>query len=382
MATFHVPLKKTVDDSYDIEIGFNLFASLIRDLKNGLFPKANKLALITDDNVLPLYASNLITAIKEEGFAIELFRMPAGEHSKTRETKIRFEDEMLDKSFGRDSAIIALGGGVVSDLAGFLAGTFGRGIPFANYSTTLLSAADASVGGKTAVDTPHATNLIGLFNQPVKVYIDIATWGTLPAREVRAGLAETIKHACLADADFFTWLEENIQKIADPEEAPLNKEACEFIAEANCRIKYDVVSRDEKEANLRQILNLGHTAGRAMETLFEYQLLHGECVAVGLSIQALLAHKLELISDEDHRRIDALIAQTGLPTEVPEEITTEKLVEKMYTDKKVRSGQIRFVLMDGIGNMKTFENGSYTKALTDDFLIDTIKEYRTGQPGN
>ena len=175
------------------------------------------------------------------------------------------------------------------------------------------------------------------------------------------------------------YLEDNIQKIADPEDAPLNKEACEFIAEANCRIKYDVVSRDEKEANLRQILNLGHTAGRAMETLFEYQLLHGECVAVGLSIQALLAHKLGLISDEDHSRIDALIALTGLPTEVPEEITTEKLVEKMYTDKKVRSGQIRFVLMNGIGDMKTFENASYTKALTDDFLISTIEEYRSCQ---
>ncbi|EDM26552.1 3-dehydroquinate synthase [Lentisphaera araneosa HTCC2155] len=379
MATFHVPLKKTVDDSYDIQIGFNLFSTLIEDLKNGLFPKANKLALITDSNVLPLYASNLILAIKEEGFTVELFSMPAGEHSKTRETKIRLENEMLDKGFGRDSAVIALGGGVVSDLAGFLAGTFGRGIPFANYSTTLLSAADASVGGKTAVDTPHATNLIGLFNQPVKVYIDIATWSTLPDREVRAGLAETIKHACLADAEFFAWLEANITKIASAEDAKLDAEACEFIAEANCRIKYDVVSRDEKEANLRQVLNLGHTAGRAMETLFEYQLLHGECVAVGLSIQALLANKLELISDEDHRRVDALIALCGLPTEVPEEISTEELVEKMYTDKKVRSGQIRFVLMDGIGAMKTFENGSYTKALADDFLISTINEYRTRQ---
>ena len=217
---------------------------------------------------------------------------------KLAKLKISIEDEMLDAGFGRDSAVIAFGGGVVSDLAGFLAGTFGRGIPFINYSTTLLSAADASVGGKTAVDTPHATNLIGLFNQPEKVYIDIATWDTLPAREVRAGLAETIKHACLADSAFFDWLEENITKIASADDAKLDQAACEYIAEANCRIKYDVVSRDEKEANLRQVLNLGHTAGRAMETLFEYKMLHGECVAVGLSIQALLANKLELITDE------------------------------------------------------------------------------------
>ena len=376
MATFHVPLKKVVDDSYDIEIGFDLFDSLVSDLKNGLFPKANRLAVITDSNVLPLYAEKLMQLLSSAGFRADLFSLPAGEKSKTRQTKIRIEDEMLDAGFGRDSAIIAIGGGVVSDLAGFLAGTFGRGIPFVNYSTTLLSAADASVGGKTAVDTPHATNLIGLFYQPNKVYIDIATWSTLPAREVRAGLAETIKHACLADAEFFTWLEENIQRIASPEAAPLEKDACEFIAHANCRIKYDVVSRDEKEANLRQVLNLGHTAGRAMETLYEYQLLHGECVAVGLSIQALLANKLQLISDDEHRRIDALIARCGLPVEVPAEISSEKLVEKMYTDKKVRSGQIRFVLMDGIGAMKTFENGSYTKALDDDFLIKTIEEYR------
>ena len=310
-----------------------------------------------------IYIADLMQELKGAGFNAYLFSFPAGEASKTRETKISIEDKMLDAGFGRDSAVIAFGGGVVSDLAGFLAGTFGRGIPFINFSTTLLSAADASVGGKTAVDTPHATNLIGLFNQPEKVYIDIATWDTLPAREVRAGLAETIKHACLADSTFFDWLEENITKIASADDAKLDQAACEYIAEANCRIKYDVVSRDEKEANLRQVLNLGHTAGRAMETLFEYKMLHGECVAVGLSIQALLANKLELITDEQHKRIDDLIQTLcGLPTEVPVEITSEKLVEKMYTDKKVRSGQIRFVLMDGIGAMKTFENGSYTKS--------------------
>jgi 3-dehydroquinate synthase len=377
MATFHVPLKKVVDDSYDIEIGRSLVPSLIQDLKNGIFPKANKLAVITDSNVEAIYIANLMKELKDANFNAYLFSFPAGEASKTRETKISIEDKMLDAGFGRDSAVIAFGGGVVSDLAGFLAGTFGRGIPFINFSTTLLSAADASVGGKTAVDTPHATNLIGLFNQPEKVYIDIATWDTLPPREVRAGLAETIKHACLADSAFFDWLEENITKIASTEDAKLDEDACEYIAEANCRIKYDVVSRDEKEANLRQVLNLGHTAGRAMETLFEYKMLHGECVAVGLSIQALLANKLELITNEQHKRIDDLIALCGLPKEVPAEISSKKLVEKMYTDKKVRSGQIRFVLMDGIGAMKTFENGSYTKALSDDFLISTIEEYRS-----
>ena len=374
MAEFHVPLKKTVDDSYDIEIGRNLFASLIEDLKNGLTPKASRYALLTDSNVNELYGSTLYSQLTDAGFKVDLFVMPTGEKYKTRETKISIEDQMLDLGFGRDSALIALGGGVVSDLGGFLAGTFGRGIPFINYSTTLLSAADASVGGKTAVDTPHATNLIGLFHQPAKVYIDIDSWSTLPVREIRSGLAETIKHACLADSEFFTWLEANIQSICSKDEAKLAATECEHIAYKNCEIKYTVVKQDEKENNLRQVLNLGHTAGRAFETLCGYTYTHGECVAIGMAVQAEIACDRDLITTDEKRRIITLMESCGLPVTIPEGTSLEDLVIKMRTDKKSRSGKIRFVLQEGIGAMKTFEGGSYSVPLDESYILSILSK--------
>ena len=186
---FYCSLKKVVDDSYDIEIGHGLEKTLIDDLGNGLVGNVRKFAVITDSTVYELYGENFIQMLKGAGYKAELFVFPAGEKSKTRETKAFVEDSMLAKGFRRDCCVIALGGGVVTDLSGFLAGTFGRGVPFINFATTLLSAADASVGGKTAVDTPLATNLIGMFNQPKKVYIDIEKWKTLPERQLSSGLS-------------------------------------------------------------------------------------------------------------------------------------------------------------------------------------------------
>lgn len=370
---FHVPLKRVVDDSYDIAIGRGLFATMAHDVAHGILPGANRIALVADEKVASLYAHEALQALNAAGVhKVTLFTFPAGEIYKTRETKAKLEDDMLAAGFNRDSGLIALGGGVVSDLAGFAAGTFGRGIPFLTYSTTLLSAADASVGGKTAVDTPAATNLIGLFNQPRKVYIDIDTWKTLPAREIRSGLAETIKHACLADADFFLWLEKHIADIASPKTCALEAAACEHIAWKNCEIKQSVVVRDERESNLRQVLNLGHTAGRALETLMGYELLHGECVAIGLAVQCAIARQLGTISADDEKRVIALLAACGLPMRVPERIPVAELVAKMHTDKKSRGGRIRFVLMHGIGHMKEFDGGSYSIALEESFLEDVI----------
>ena len=213
MSTFHVTLKKTVDDSYEIETGYHLEHTLIRDIQNGLVKNIQKFAIITDSIVKDLYAGNLAKLLHEAGYQTDLFVFEAGEKSKTRQTKADMEDAMLAKGYRRDCCIIAVGGGVVTDLAGFVAGTYGRGVPFINYATTLLAAADASVGGKTAVDTPLATNLIGLFNQPEKVYLDIAAWQTLPPRQLASGLAETIKHASLADQGFFHYLEKKMDRI-------------------------------------------------------------------------------------------------------------------------------------------------------------------------
>ena len=216
---FFCELKRMVDDSYDIEIGHSLRPTLIDDLKNGLAGKANRYAVVTDSIVEKLYGRAVYEDLLENGFNADIFVIPEGEKSKTRAMKEFLEDSMLEKGYRRDCCIIAVGGGVVTDLAGFTAGTFGRGVPFVNYATTLLAAADASVGGKTAVDTPLATNLIGLFNQPKKVYLDIATWKTLPSEQTASGLAETIKHGCLGDRELFEYLENNVEKIFEGDRA-------------------------------------------------------------------------------------------------------------------------------------------------------------------
>ena len=369
MSVFNVELKKVVDDSYDIEIGYNLMDKLVEDMEAGLFGTLHKFAVITDTNVRDPYAKPICEKMIAAGYKVDLFVFPAGEKSKTRLTKERIEDAMREKGYRRDCAIIAVGGGVVTDLAGFVAGTYGRGVPFVNYATTLLAAADASVGGKTAVDTPLATNLIGLFNQPQKVYIDIEAWKTLPERQVASGMSETIKHACLASYDMFAFIEENLDDILS-----FKKFACEYIAENNCKIKYHVVMKDERESGLREVLNLGHTVGRAIETVSEYRLLHGEALAIGMAAEVLLSARLGYMSDEEAERVIALYDRVGLPTRIPEYIDREALIKKLYTDKKVRDGKLRFVLQKGIGDVVEFAPGVFAKPIEESLAREIIME--------
>ncbi len=369
MSIFRVELKKVVDDTYDVEIGYGLQDRLVDDIRAGLFGKLRKFAVITDSIVKGLYAEPILVRLRDAGYQTEMFCFPEGEKSKTREVKAQLEDEMLGRGFRRDCGIIAVGGGVVTDLAGFLAGTFGRGVPFINYATTLLAAADASVGGKTAVDTPLATNLIGLFNQPEKVYIDIAAWKTLPERQIRSGLAETIKHACLADRELFDYLDRHMEEILR-----LEPECCDHIAEANCRIKYEVVMKDERESGLREVLNLGHTVGRAIETQSDYRLLHGEAVSIGLVAEVDLAVRLGLLGKDDRNAVVELLDKAGLPTKIPEYIDREALVKKLYTDKKVRDGKLRFVLQDGIGSVKEFAPGVYAEPVEESLAREIIMQ--------
>ena len=361
MGTVHVELKKTVDDSYEIEVGRSLADRLARDLERGLAGSLRRFALITDSNVEHLYAEPIRDRLLAAGFEGEIFTFPAGEKNKTRETKAGIEDRMLEAGYRRDCFVLAVGGGVVSDLAGFLAGTYGRGVPFINYATTLLAAADASVGGKTAVDTPLATNLIGLFNQPKKVYIDIDCWSTLPAREISSGMAETIKHACLADGEFFEYLETETENILNGSD-----KACEQMARKNCEIKYRVVMKDEREAGLREVLNLGHTVGRAIETLSGYRLLHGEAVAIGLCAAYALSVYLGYATEEDAARVRNLLKRAGLPVGIPGYIDREELVRKLYTDKKVRNGRLRFVIPKGIGGIVEFRPGVFAEEVSEE----------------
>ena len=369
MSVFNVELKKVVDDSYDIEMGYRLEDQLVEDLETGLLGKIRKFAVITDSNVLDLYAKPISEKLSKAGFKVELFVFPAGEKSKTRQTKAKIEDAMLEKGFRRDCAVIAIGGGVVTDLAGFLAGTYGRGVPFINYATTLLAAADASVGGKTAVDTPLATNLIGLFNQPRKVYIDIAAWKTLPKRQMASGMAETIKHACLSSREMFEFIEENLDDIMS-----FQKFACEYIAENNCKIKYDVVMKDERESGLREVLNLGHTVGRAIETVSDYRLLHGEALSIGMAAMVLLPARLGYMAEDEAERATKLYVRVGLPTRIPDYIDREALVKKLYTDKKVRDGKLRFVIEKGIGDVVEFAPNVYAKPIEESLAREIIME--------
>lgn len=367
MAVFNVELKKVVDDSYEIEIGFGLEDKLIADLQNGRIGSVSKFAVITDSIVKDLYAEAILNKLKAAGKQADLFVFEAGEKQKTRETKAQLEDAMLEKGYRRDCCIIAVGGGVVTDIAGFVAGTFGRGIPFINYATTLLAAADASVGGKTAVDTPLATNLIGLFHQPKKVYIDIATWKTLPQREIYSGLAETIKHACMASRELFDYLNAHMEEIIANDAA-----VCEHIAKENCRIKYEVVMKDERESGLREILNLGHTVGRAVETVSGYELLHGEAVAIGLVAQARLAQKLGYMRENEVQAVIGLLKKAHLPVTIPDYIDRDVLVKKLYTDKKVRNGRLRFVVQNGIGAVVEFADGVYATPVEESVAREII----------
>ena len=355
--------------SYDIEIGYDLVDKLMQDIEGGLVGKLHRFAVITDSIVEGLYGTRILNELRDRGYDADIFVFPEGEKSKVRKTKEVIEDAMLEKGYRRDCCVIAVGGGVVTDLAGFLAGTYGRGVPFINYATTLLAAADASVGGKTAVDTPLATNLIGLFNQPEKVYIDIAAWKTLPERQLISGLAETIKHACLADADFFDYLDSHMSDILK-----LETEALEHIAKKNCEIKYNVVMQDELESGLREVLNLGHTVGRAIETVSDYRLLHGEALSIGLVAEVKLAERLSYMTKEEADRVVALLEKTGLPIEIPEYIDREALVKKLYTDKKVREGRLRFVLQRGIGEIVEYEPGVFSQPIEESVAREIIME--------
>lgn len=369
MSTFCVELKKVVDNSYEIEVGFGLEEKVIQDLQQGLVGNIHKFAVITDSIVKELYGKQIYQRLLDAGYEADLFSFPAGEKSKTRKTKEEIEDAMLAKGYRRDCCILAVGGGVVTDLAGFIAGTYGRGVPFINYATTLLAAADASVGGKTAVDTPLATNLIGIFNQPEKVYLDIATWKTLPRREVSSGMAETIKHGILADGEFFQYLDAHMEQALAGE-----REVCEHIAEVNCRIKYQVVMKDERESGLREVLNLGHTVGRAIETVSDYKLLHGEAVAIGLVAEAELAQRLGYVTEKEKQAVIRVLKKAGLPTAIPDYINREALVKKLYTDKKVRDGRLRFVIQKGIGNVVEFAPGVFATPIEEAVAREIIMQ--------
>ena len=307
---------------------------------------AHRYAIVTDAHVGPLYAQRVCASL---GPSCVLFTIPAGESEKTRETWARVTDEMLAAGFGRDSAIIAVGGGVVGDLAGFVAATYMRGIPFVQVPTTLLAMIDASIGGKTGVDTPAGKNLVGAFHQPAAVLVDPEVLATLPARELRAGLAEAIKHGVIADAGYFDRTVEALPALLAP--GGSTSAAMRSLIEGSVAIKESVVARDEREHGLRKILNFGHTLGHAAEASSGYALLHGEAIAIGMAVESRLAERLGLAEAGTADRVRMALALATLPCQVPSSLDPERLVALTKTDKKARRERVEYALPHAIGTM-------------------------------
>ena len=326
--------------SYPIRIGAGLLerADAWREMLPG-----RQLLVVSDEHVAPLYAARFAAGCGDRQLAQLV--LPAGEEHKTLASCARIFDALAQLRASRDACIVALGGGVIGDLAGFAAACWMRGIAFVQVPTTLLAMVDSSVGGKTAVDLPQGKNLVGAFHQPRAVLIDTATLGTLPERELRAGMAEVIKYGALGDAAFFAWLERNAAALLARDAVALT----EAIAHC-CAQKAGIVARDETEQGERALLNFGHTFGHALEVVGGYgTLLHGEAVAIGMCLAARLSTRLRRAPQEDAERLQSLLARCGLPTTVPDGTDPNAMLAAMKLDKKNLSGRLRLILWRGIG---------------------------------
>jgi 3-dehydroquinate synthase len=307
---------------------------------------ARRVAVVTNDIVGPLYLPRLQATWAAAGATplLEIV-LPDGERHKTLPTVSRILDTLVANRFARDDLVVALGGGVVGDMAGFAAACYQRGIGFVQMPTTLLAQVDSSVGGKTGVNHPGGKNLIGAFHQPRAVIADTATLATLPPRELRAGLAEVVKHALICDAAFFSWLEANADALL-----ALDPVVLAHAVHRCCTIKAGVVSRDERETGERALLNLGHTFGHAIEQVTGFgPWLHGEAVGVGLAMAAGMSQRAGWLPAADAARLDALLARLGLRTEARGAVTPQAARAAMQLDKKVQGGRVRLVLLKGIG---------------------------------
>jgi len=333
--------------SYPIYIGDGLLAMFGEMCEKHGLPKASPLLVVTDNQVGPRYLQYVMDALAASGYSVASHTLPSGEQAKNLETLGDIVSAALKAGLDRDSSIIALGGGVVGDAAGFAAASYMRGIRFIQAPTTIL-AHDSSVGGKVAVNHPLAKNIIGAFHQPEFVLYDTATLRTLPPREVRAGLAEVAKHGLIKDRDFALWCEEHAEKLLS-----LDSEALSYALYTGCGVKAWVVSQDEKESSLRAILNLGHTIGHALEAVAGYgELLHGEAISIGMCGSAMLAVRLGVAKEEVLERTRSILSRLELPVAIPANLDTNAIMEAMMHDKKFRGGEMVFVLPTDIGSVE------------------------------
>lgn len=335
-----------LDRSYEILIERGLIDETgPRLIELGELGAGRRAVLITNPTVMGLYGKKIINSLEGAGFSVVVIEMPDGEEFKNLDEASKVYDRLIEEKLDRGSPIVALGGGVVGDLAGFVAATYLRGVPYVQVPTTLLAQVDSSVGGKTAVNHPKGKNLIGSFYQPKMVIIDPDVLSTLDEREVRTGLAEVVKHGVIRDKDYFEFLELNAKKVLG-----LSAEIDEAI-ERSCQIKASVVSEDERETGLRAILNFGHTFGHAIEAVAGYSTYrHGEAVSMGMVMAAGFSVELGLCDTTLVDRIRGLLDSLGLPTAVPK-LSPDDILASIFLDKKVKAGRVNFVLLKGLAQV-------------------------------
>lgn len=328
--------------SYPVYIGPGLLAQAGGYLKEHGF--AGRLVVITDATVRKLYGGKLRKTLAADGFQVSILEVPPGEEQKSLESAGRLYQELTAARAERTTPILALGGGVIGDLAGFVAATYQRGVPLVQLPTTLLAQVDSSVGGKVAVDHGQLKNMVGAFYQPAMVIADTDTLPSLPDEELKNGLAEVIKSAAIRDSRFFSFLEESVEKLKSPD-----TDILEEIVFQSVSIKAAVVAEDELDLGLRQILNYGHTIGHAVESVSDFKIKHGNAVAIGMVAAARIANKLGMLDVAEVKRLKELVTRAGLPAELPD-LKAGQIMQAMEYDKKVRAGKVRFVLLKSIGN--------------------------------
>jgi len=365
VVSVRVTLQEQRDASYDIVIGRGLLAELPALLARHC--PAARYAVITDSHVAGPYGRRVVESLHSAGAAADLLQFPAGEWNKTRETWAALSDRMLAAQVGRDSAVVALGGGVAGDVGGFVAATFHRGIPCVQVPTSLLAMIDSSIGGKTGVDAPAGKNLIGAFHQPRLVVADLDTLATLPPVQLAAGMAEALKHGAIADAEYFAFLERDHAAVKAKDPATLER-----VVTRSVEIKAQIVAQDEREAGVRAVLNFGHTVGHAIEATTKFAVLHGEAVAIGMVCEARLGERLGLTAAGTAERLRRALEAYGLLTERPSGPSASDLLAAMQLDKKARAGAVRFALPQAIGAMHHTVEGGWTVAPDPGAIADIL----------
>ena len=359
-----VNLDKKASASYEIYIGEDILDRMgLIIAKNNW---ASRYIIITDSNVATLHGERILEILREMELKVDMIAFPAGEASKNIQTSLHIVDRMMALGLDRTSALIALGGGVVGDITGFVASIYMRGIPYIQVPTTLLAQVDSSIGGKTGIDLPEGKNILGTFYQPKGVFIDLAFLKTLTPREFGIGLAEIVKYGIIDDPELFSSLEVEAEAIRNRDMKFLEK-----IITSSCRIKKGIVEIDEMDRGFRRILNFGHTIGHAIESESGYSISHGDAISMGMAASALISERLRYLPPQDRERIISLIGAMGLPDRIPTTLKPDGIVSRIKRDKKKEGDIIHFVLLKKIG--VPFVNGSVPETLIRE-IIEALKE--------